>query len=151
MRVGWGISGSAPYPLHLQLDLELAALPEAVREGLSRCLQRYRDGDTAGAITAICGIVDSLTEEIYSANKLGNHRNDSYQQRVNRSFNSLEDNYRQPLSDGGLDRQETNQLWQNHRGAVNHAAYVLGSFRRVFSDAHGAQAAPVVLVPIPFK
>ncbi len=145
-RVGWGISGEEVHPLALQIDLEAAELPAAVRVGLANCLRRYRDGDTSGAITAICGVVDTLTEEAYARHNLGDHHSDSYQQRASRSFNALETAFKQPLENAGMNPVGVNRLWQNHRGAVNQAAYVLGSFRREFSDAHGVQNAPRKLV-----
>ena len=115
-----------------------------VQDGFSTCLQRYRDGDFDGAITAICGVVDHLTEHIYTARSLGNHRDDSYQQRILKALGALEPEYRAPLS--ALDSNDANLMWQNHRQSLNQAAYVLGAFRREFSDAHGIQNADPVLV-----
>ncbi len=45
-----------------------------------------------------------------------------------------------------LKADEINKIWNNHRGAVNQAAYVLGAFRREYSDAHGVQNAEPELV-----
>ncbi|MFZ3136143.1 MAG: hypothetical protein WA126_01990 [Thermodesulfovibrionales bacterium] len=147
LRVGWGLSGEQPHPLNLQIDLDTAALSEQIRTAISNCLRRYRDGDISGALTAICGVVDSLTEEQYTNNSLGNHRDASYQERVSKSFSALETSYRRPLdSVADLLTEEKNRLWHNHKQAVNQAAYILASFRREFSDAHGPQAAPPELL-----
>lgn len=139
-RVGWGISAEGPFPLKLQIDLETTDLSEDVRNAIGTCLARYRDGDFDGAITAICGAVDKLTEEVYASKSLGDPRQDSYQQRVNRAFSSLEAEYGAPLA-SQLPAEKVKQLWSNHRKAVNQAAYVLGVFRSEFSDAHGTQNA----------
>lgn len=145
-RVGWGISDAGPYPLRLQIDLETAHLSEPIHDGVANCLRRYRQGDMAGAISAICGVVDSLTEDIYKKYGLGNHRDDSYQQRISRSFAALEASFRKPLATTNLAPKEANRIWQNHKGAVNQAGYVLGAFRREYSDAHGVQNSPPEMV-----
>lgn len=146
LRVGWGLSGDQPHPLNLRIDLDTANLSEQIRTSIANCLKRYRDGDTSGAITSICGVIDSLTEEQYSAHSLGNHRDDSYQERVSKSFTALEPAYRRPLDISSLLPEEKNRLWHNHRQAINQAAYVLASFRREYSDAHGPQHAPPELL-----
>lgn len=143
-RVGWRVSEEGPYPLVLQIDLETAELSKEVRDGVVKCLTRYRNGDFDGAMTAICGVVDRLTEEIYKSQTIGNPHLDSYQQRVNRAFNALERAYKGPLY--GIPVDGINRLWHNHKGAINQAAYVLGAFRREYSDVHGARNAQPQLV-----
>ncbi len=143
-RVGWGVSSEGVYPLRLQIELETSTLDERMQEGIAKTLRRYRDGDFDGAITAICGIVDSITEKIYEINSLGNHRNNSYQERVSKAFTSLEAEYKTSLN--GLTDNDSNRIWENHRGSINQAAYVLGAFRREYSDVHGVQSAAPKLV-----
>lgn len=146
LRVGWGLSGDEPHSLDLQIDIDTAELSERIRTAIANSLKRYRDGDTSGAITAICGVVDSLTEEQYAAHNLGNHRTDPYQTRISKTFTALEQAFRDPLDGSKLSAEEIDRLWNNHKGAVNQAAYVLASFRREFSDAHGPQDAPLRLL-----
>ena len=143
-RVGWGVTSQGVYPLRLQIELETFTLDERMQEGIAKTLRRYRDGDFDGAVTAVCGLVDALTEKIYSQKVLGNHRSASYQKRVSKAFKALEDEFKAPLS--SLVSEEKNRIWNNHHGAVNQAAYVLGSFRREYSDVHGAQNAVPELV-----
>lgn len=144
-RAGWGIREGRPYPLALHLDLELSSLNEQTRDAVVVSLTRYRDGDFDGAITSICGLVDRLTESIYATNSLGSHTDDSYQERVSRAFATLEASYRTTL--GALDAAELARVWHNHKRAVSAAAYVLGSLRRNYSDAHGnvATASPELM------
>jgi hypothetical protein len=145
-RVGWGITDGEPHPLELQVNLEMAQLPEHEQKLISKSLNRYRQGDLDGAITSICSVVDSITEKIYTQNTLGNHRNDSYQQRVNRSFKLRETEIKQILNAENLPIQEVTQIWNNLKGAVSQAAYVLGAFRRNISDVHGASNSSAQLV-----
>lgn len=145
-RVGWALSGGSPYPLRLQVALETAELSDESASGISTALQRYRDGDFDGAITAICGAVDSRTEKIYFAKNLGDHKAAAYQERVSRSFQALEPEFEASLLSPKLLADEVSRIWHNYRGAISQAGYVLGAFRREFSDAHGAQDSPPHLV-----
>ena len=85
-RVGWGISDSDLYPLRLQIDLDAFSFSEKIHLGVKNCLRRYKDGDYSGSISAICGVVDSLTEGIYEEYNLENHKLQKYQQRISKSF-----------------------------------------------------------------
>lgn len=144
--VGWGLVGDEPHPLALHLDVDLVMLPEAAREGLRTALRRYRDGDLDGAVTAVCGVVDSLTAAAYEAHGLGDHVGASYQERVARSFATKEAAYRAPLDARGIPKHDIDLLWHNQRGAVNQAAYVLAALRGHFSDAHGGHPTPPEVV-----
>ena len=76
--------------------------------------------------------------------QLGDHRDASYQERVSKAFRELETEYKAPLN--AISNEEIKRIWNNHRGSVNHAAYILGAFRREYSDVHGAQEAAPELV-----
>jgi hypothetical protein len=143
-RVGWGVTCEGVYPLRLQIELETSTLNARMQEGIAKTLRRYRDGDFDGALTSICGLVDDITQKVYSQKPLGNHRLDSYQERVSKAFRALENEYKAPLS--SLKDTEINKIWNNQFGAVNQAAYVLGAFRREYSDAHGVKNAAPELV-----
>jgi hypothetical protein len=138
-RIGWGISGLDIHPLTLQL-------PEAAQEAVRNCLKRYRDGDISGAMTAVCGLVDGITEQLYREHNLGNHRDASYQERISRAVTVHEGAFKDPLRGTSLAAEEIDRLWKNFRQACNQAGYVLGSFRREFSDAHGPAPAPPSLI-----
>lgn len=90
-RVGWGVTdNNGVYPLRLQIELETFTLDDRIQEGIAKTLRRYRDGDFDGAVTTICGLVDCITEKVYLQKTLGNHRFDSYQQRVSKTIKALE-------------------------------------------------------------
>jgi hypothetical protein len=145
-RVGWGLSGNAPFPLRLQIALETINSGDESAEAISTALNRYRDGDFDGAITAICGAVDAETERIFEAKALGDHKNAAYQERVSRSFQSMEAEIRASLDAPGLAADELTRIWHNYRGSISQAAYVLGAFRREYSDVHGVKNPPEHLV-----
>lgn len=144
-RVGWGLSSGSAYPLRLQVALEATNLSDESMSGISTALSRYRDGDFDGAITAICGAVDSQTERIYAAKNLGDHKAAAYQERVSRSFQELETEFK-ALLPPMLAADEVARIWYNYRGAISQAGYVLGAFRREYSDVHGAKDSPKHLV-----
>lgn len=143
-RVGWGVTSGGIYPLRLQIELETFTLDERMQEGIAKTLRRYRDGDFDGAVTSICGLVDAITESVYSKKSLGNHRAASYHERVSKAFRALEIEFKAPLN--SLAEEDKNKIWNNYHGAVNQAAYVLGAFRREYSDAHGVQSATPQLI-----
>ena len=144
-RVGWGVTmEGGVYPLRLQIELETFSLDDRVQDGIEKALRRYRDGDFDGALTAICGLVDSITEKVYVMKALENHRRASYQERVSKAFRALEIEFKAPLM--SLTEENKNKIWNNHHGAVNQAAYVLGMFRSEYSDVHGVQNAEPKLV-----
>lgn len=144
-RLGWGVTPSGGvYPLRLQIELETSKLSDRIQEGIDKTLRRYRDGDFDGAMTSICGVVDAITENIYSKYQLEKHSVASYQEKVAKAYRALEEEYKKPLSN--LGEEEIKLIWENHYKAVNQAGCVLGTFRRKYSDVHGAQKAAPQLV-----
>ncbi len=145
-RVGYGLHLKSVFPLNLQLDIEAATLPKRVSSVIAEALRRYRDGRFSGAITSICGAVDQLTEQIFIDKSLGNHKDATYQERISKSFVALEPMYLSQLQHGGIDANEAKLIWENHKKSISQAAYVIGAFRRQYSDAHGLQNAPTAFV-----
>ena len=142
-RFGWQIQSGELCTTDLHLDEPVEDYKQEIQDAIGVCMQRYRDGDYAGAITSICGAVDLMTEHVYGTKRIGNVYNDSYQQRVNRAFTSFEEEYKDEFDDiDSIDDVELRRIWKNHRSAVNQAAFILGSFRRNISDAHGSNECP---------
>ncbi len=54
--------------------------------------------------------------------------------------------YKARLAEAGIKPEEVTRIWQNYKGSVNQAAYVLGSFRRNASDVHGKSESSAALV-----
>ena len=105
-----------------------------------KAVRRYRDGDFDGAMTAVVGVIDTITESIYTSNSLRRHKQSSYQQRAITAHKTLEAKFRASLS--GMTAPEADLAWKGQQRAVNGAADLLGAFRRTYSDAHGASPAP---------
>lgn len=58
---GLGIAGHAVVPLKIFDPSELAELPLSSRDDMVKAAQRFRDGDSSGAVSAACGAVDAAT------------------------------------------------------------------------------------------
>lgn len=145
-RFGWKIVDGQLRPLDFQIDDAVHDFSEEVKTLLRNAYRRFGESDYSGAMTAICSAVDTATNHLYVVHGLGNPHDDSYQQRVSRSFAVLEAAYRDRFGQMTDDSSEVNKLWQNYRGAINQAAYVMGSFRRNASDVHGISACPPELI-----
>ena len=143
-RVGWTVFEGEPIPLELRLDTLPRPIPDAVRRDLLKGLQRYRDGDLDGAMTAIVATVDTLTAEVYGEHSLGNHRQHPYQQRVVLAHGVRENAFRASLS--GMGSEEITRTWKAQSRAVSGAAEVLACYRRNYSDVHGATHADQELI-----
>lgn len=145
-RFGWRMVDGKLRPLDFQVEDAVQDFSEEVKSLLETAYRRYGEGDYAGTMTAICSALDTVTNQLYKVHGLGNPHDDSYQQRVSRSFAVLESAYRERFGQMTDDGTEVNKLWQNYRGAINQAAYVMGSFRRNASDVHGGSACPPELI-----
>jgi hypothetical protein len=144
-NVGWAMGVDGPYSMELLLPADTTEFPSQITELLEKAAQRFGQGDGGGAMTSIWGAVDRLTAALYVSNGLGGHGGASYQERVSKSFASMETLYKQRLLAASMESDEVKLVWNNHRQAVSQAAYVLGSFRRPFSDVHGGKEPPKYL------
>jgi hypothetical protein len=142
-RFDWRIQDGIPVPSAPHVDVDNIDLSEEIQASLATCIRRVRDNDFSGAITSICGAVDLVTSTVYEQKGLGNHRDDSYQQRVNRSFSSYEEEFLAGFNEiSSFNEDEAMRIWSNYRSSINQSAYVLGAFRRTISDAHGIADCP---------
>jgi hypothetical protein len=147
-RVGWGLTAdSEPYPLSLQIGVDTATLDASLRDAINKCLRRFRDGDPDGALTAICGAVDTLTAQVFSQNSsLGDHSKVPYAVRVRSAFRTCEAEFKRQFSSvPSFTEDEINQLWDRQFKSIEQAGEVLAKLRQL-SDAHGAQKPPPTAV-----
>ena len=135
-NIGWQLQGNIPLPLELSIAIDLKELPMTFQKNMTKALKRYKDGDFPGCITTICGLVDELTENIFKSYSIGDHIACSYQERVGKSIKAFEIEYKNQFK-GIIQEKELKHLWNNYSKSINQAGYVLGSFRRHFSDTHG--------------
>lgn len=145
-RLGWKVVDGQLRLLDFHVEDAVHDFSEDVKALLKSAYRRFGESDYSGAMTAICSALDTVTNHLYKVHNLGNPHNDSYQQRVSRSFAVLEDVYCNRFSQMTNDSSEVNKLWQNYRGSINQAAYVMGSFRRNASDVHGVSGCPPELI-----
>ncbi|MBB3231132.1 hypothetical protein [Halomonas stenophila] len=141
-RFGWTVVDCQLRPVDFQVDDAVHEFSEEVRILLKNAYKRFGEGDHSGAMTAVCSALDSVTNKLYEKHGVGDPHNDSYQQRVSRSFAVLESTYRLRFKQVMNDDYEVNKLWSNYKGAINQAAYVMGAFRRNASDVHGVAGCP---------
>lgn len=145
-QFGWHIEDGQLLPTDFQVEGASVDFSAEVRELLRTAYKRYGQEDYSGAMTAVCSALDQVTGCIYTKFRLGNRNDDSYQQRASRCFSALEKEYRAHYLAASIEESEINRLWQNYKGAINQAAYVLGSLRRNASDVHGFSNCPPPLV-----
>ena len=145
-KFGWTVIDGQLRTSDFQVEEVVGDSTEEVRQALHTAYARYGQGDYPGAMTAVCSALDTLTLRVYEERGLGDAHKASYQERASRSFCAFEEAYRNRLVEAQIKEQEVTRIWNNYKGAVNQAAYVLGSFRRNASDAHGLSQCPPELV-----
>jgi len=147
-RIGWYISDGNLLPLTLQVDISLTDLPDNINQNLKKSLVRFRDGDISGAISSLCASIDTLTEEMYIKEEIGNPKDATFHERISKAFASLEKAFNNVLQRENIDKNKTKILWDNQKKAISSAGYVLGEFRREYSDVHGHISVPPKLAQI---
>ena len=145
-RFGWTVADGQLRPSDFQVEEAAVDLSEGIRQLLRTAYTRYGQGDYSGAMTAVCSALDTLTIRVYEKHGLGDAHRASYQERASRSFQAFEKAYKGRLAEAQIEEQEVTRIWQNYKGSVNQAAYVLGSFRRNASDVHGMSECSAALV-----
>jgi hypothetical protein len=135
--LGWRLQSGEAYPLSFQIGAYVGSLDEETSAALGKALRRLRDGDPSGALAAICGAVDRLTERVYVENgTLGDHAKTPYAARVKAAFGSLYGPFTKRLSGAALSRADVEDIWHRQLRSVTNAGEVLARLRRL-SDVHG--------------
>jgi len=139
-RTGWMLVGDAIVPLELLDPHDLAFVPDAARPDLVKAADRIST-DPAGAVTAACGAIDSVTEDIYQRYGLGNHRTASFEERVTRSLTAMGmlGRLSNELQEIGWDQKKGEELCERLGKAIAHNAFVMATLRSKMSDAHGSK------------
>jgi len=145
-QFGWTVADGQLQPSDFHVEEAAVDLSEEIRQLLRASYTRYGQGDYSGAMTAVCSAIDTLTKRVYEKHSLGDAHRASYQERASRSFQAFEKAYKARLAEAQIEEQEVMRIWQNYKGSVNQAAYVLGSFRRNASDVHGMSECSAALV-----
>jgi hypothetical protein len=140
-RLGYGFVKGKFVRFSVLSQEDMDYLPETGREDLAEAATRLRDGKLSGALSSICGAIDSATSSLYQQKALGEPGNASFQERVARSLEAL-GTYKQiaaQLCSLGWPEKDAEKLSQNLKGAINQAAYVLQTLRSNMSDVHGTK------------
>ena len=148
-RIGWHLVEGEPVPLKLRLYPPHAPLPPDIRTAIQKVIRRYRDGDFDGAMTSAVGIVDTIAKQVSKENGiLTPEKNTSYHNRVITAHRTQKTTFARMFATLDLDPTVVQSLWTAQDKAVNKAAYILGSFRRHYSDTHGPAPAKAAFVQI---
>lgn len=143
-RLGWQVIDYKVLPIEVLDSSDLNELDSSVRDDLIKAATKYRDGDLSGAVSSACAAVDSMTAKVYQARNLGDHKNNSFQERCSKSlkkvgvFEALD----KQLSEIAWKGDNISQFKSNLQQSLNQAAFVMQSLRSEMSDAHGTK--PVI-------
>jgi hypothetical protein len=130
-RLGWAFVGKTLSPIEIFNPADLVELPAAAHKDLVKSVQRFRDGDLSGAVSAACGAVDAATSEIYSSHNLGDPTKASFQGvlvGLETKLQSLE------WSTGDI-----KSFCRSFEGALNQGAFVMQTLRSHMGDVHGTK------------
>lgn len=122
---------------------EARYLPPSSASELAKAMKRLTDGDETGAITAACGAVDSLMQQLYSVNSLGDPGKVGFAAKVNTAAKRLciFENMQNEFVSLGVDPTHAQTLVTEMRKATNHAAQMLQTLRKTMGDVHGSKPA----------
>jgi hypothetical protein len=148
-RLGWNLSGNAVIPIEIFDVSILNELPSESHEDLTKAAQRLRDGDLSGAISSICGALDTVTAVIYTSYNLGDHTSVSFQERCKRSLEAknIFSDMEQQLGELGWEDRVIKRFCNNFEGAINQGTYVMQTLRSKMGDVHGTKP---ILKPLVF-
>lgn len=147
-RVGWKFSGTTLIPIEIFDVAELADIPETAHVDIQKAASRLRDGDLSGALSAACGALDAVTNDIYSRYDLGDAGKVSFQERIKKSIDALKvkDSLMHELTEIGWPESDYKPLSANIEGSLNQAAFVMQKLRSDMGDVHGTKPVITALV-----
>ena len=147
-RLGWTLSGTAVIPIEI-LDISaLEEIPSESKEDLIKAGQRLRDGDLSGAISSICGALDTATEKVYASENLGDPAQAAFQERCKKALaaKSVIPTMEQQLNALGWKANDIKSFFNNYKGSLNQGAYVIQVLRSKMGDVHGTKPVLKTLV-----
>jgi hypothetical protein len=142
-RHGYQYVGGTFIPVGLLDEREARFLPPSSAFELAKAMKRLVDGDETGAITAACGAVDTLMQQLYVKFGFGDPAHVAFAAKVNtvaqrlRVFEEIHDE----LVALGMDAAHAHSIVDNLRKTINHAAQMLQTLRSSVGDVHGSKPA----------
>ncbi len=142
-RHGFQYVGGAFVPVAFLDQRESLYLPSSSAAELAKAMKRLVDEDETGAVTAACGAVDTLMQELYRAHDLGNPNGVAFAAKVNTAAKQLRifEDMKAELVDLGMNAPDAETIVVQMKRATNHAAQMLQVLRRTMGDVHGSKAA----------
>jgi hypothetical protein len=130
-------------PVGLLDQREARYLPPSSAAELAKAMKRLVDGDATGAITAACGAVETLMQQLYRKHGLGDPANAAYAAKVGTVMKQLGvlDEMKQELVAVGLQSADAEKIITAIGRTTNSAAELLQTVRRIESDVHGSKPA----------
>jgi hypothetical protein len=118
-------------------------LPTSSASEIARATARLLTEDYSGAITAACGAVDLLTQEVYKKHNLGDPGKVAFQAKVNTCLKQLSvfEHMHKDFVGLGVSEADALSLVDHMRQATNQAAHALQILRRAMGDTHGSKPA----------
>lgn len=122
---------------------EAKYLPQSPASELAKATKRLVDGDETGAITAACGAVDTLMQQLYAMHDLGNPAQVAFAAKVNTAVQQLSilEEMKAELTALGVSMTDAESIVSEMSKATNHAAQMLQTLRRTMGDVHGSKPA----------
>lgn len=140
-RVGWKFSGTTLLPIEIFDISELQDIPEKAHEDILKAASRLRDGDLSGSLSASCGALDSVTNNIYLEFGLGDPNSASFQERISKSIEAVgvKELLISELKEINWVESNFKPLEKNLSGSLNQAAFVMQKLRSNMGDVHGTK------------
>ena len=140
---GFRYDGERFSPVNTSDEREREFLPPASYDEISDGFGRLADGDESGAITKVCGAVDTLTQALYANHGDWGPVPNSFQTRVNISLKKLNvfETMKHEFIELGITEGDATTIVEEIRQAMNHAAQALQVIRRTMGDVHGTRRA----------
>lgn len=144
LRVGWKLSGTTLLPVEIFDSDELQKIPDLAHKDIQKAASRLRDGDLSGSLSASCGAIDIVANDIYQKFELGDHNKASFQEKIKKSIKAvgIRETLQSELEDAGWKENDITKLLENIIGSLNQAAFVMQKLRSGMSDVHGTK--PVI-------
>ena len=130
-------------PVALLDQREALYLPPSSATELAKVMKRLVDGDETGAITAACGAVDRLMQELYKAHCLGDPAKVAFAAKINTAAQQLGifEEMKTEFANLEMNISDAETIVAEMRKATNHAAQMLQALRRTMGDVHGSKPA----------
>jgi hypothetical protein len=124
-------------------EREARFLPRSSAFELSKAMKRLVEGDESGAITAACGAVDTLMQQLYAVHDLGDPGKVSFAAKVGTTIARLRifEDMKDQLIALGMKDELASEFVTNMQKATNHAAQMLQALRKAMGDVHGSKPA----------